>query len=122
MMLGTTAARRRSKKTHLEARPRRAGYVKSGVFAPLRVANYRWLSIGQFVLILGTRFAATQIAMADAGLYGVGLENVQMGLMLGSHAAPGRSYTDCLHGVYVDRWDRRRTMIWADWPARRWSQ
>jgi MFS family permease len=86
------------------------GHVKPGVFAPLRVANYRWLWIGQFVSMIGDKI--NQIAMAMM-VYAVTGSMFQMGLMLGITLLPAALF-GLLAGVYVDRWDRRRTMIWAD--------
>ncbi len=84
--------------------------MKSGVFAPLRVANYRWLWIGQFVSMIGDKIH--QIAMAMLVYTATG-SMFQMGLMLGITLLPAALF-GLLAGVYVDRWDRRRTMIWAD--------
>ncbi len=84
--------------------------MKPGVFAPLRVANYRWLWIGQFVSMIGDKI--NQIAMAMM-VYAVTGSMFQMGLMLGITLLPAALF-GLLAGVYVDRWDRRRTMIWAD--------
>ena len=84
--------------------------MKPGVFAPLRVANYRWLWIGQFVSMIGDKI--NQIAMAMM-VYAVTGSMFQMGLMLGITLLPAALF-GLLAGVYVDRWDRRLTMIWAD--------
>jgi MFS family permease len=84
--------------------------VKSGVFAPLRVANYRWLWIGQFVSMIGDKIH--QIAMAML-VYAATGSMFQMGLMLGITLLPAALF-GVLAGVYVDRWDRRLTMIGAD--------
>ena len=50
--------------------------MKPGVFAPLRVANYRWLWIGQFVSMIGDKI--NQIAMAMM-VYAVTGSMFQMG-------------------------------------------
>ena len=84
--------------------------MKSGVFAPLRVANYRWLWIGQFVSMIGDKIH--QIAMAML-VYSATGSMFQMGLMLGITLLPAALF-GLLAGVYVDRWDRRLTMIGAD--------
>jgi MFS family permease len=84
--------------------------VKPGVFAPLRVLNYRWLWIGQFVSMIGDKIH--QIAMAML-VYSVTGSMFQMGLMLGITLLPAALF-GLLAGVYVDRWDRRTTMIVAD--------
>jgi MFS family permease len=80
------------------------------VFAPLRVVNYRWLWIGQFVSMIGDKIH--QIAMAML-VYSVTGSMFQMGLMLGITLLPAALF-GLLAGVYVDRWDRRITMIVAD--------
>jgi MFS family permease len=46
-------------------------------------------------------------------VYAVTGSMFQMGLMLGITLLPAALF-GLLAGVYVDRWDRRRTMIWAD--------
>jgi MFS family permease len=84
--------------------------VKAGVFAPLRVANYRWLWIGQFISMIGDKIH--QIAMAML-VYAATGSMFQMGLMLGITLLPAALF-GLLAGVYVDRWDRRLTMISAD--------
>ena len=84
--------------------------MKPGVFAPLRVVNYRWLWIGQFVSVIGDKI--NQIAMAMM-VYAVTGSMLQMGLMLGITLLPAALF-GLFAGVYVDRWDRRRTMVAAD--------
>ena len=84
--------------------------MKPGVFAPLRVVNYRWLWIGQFVSMIGDKI--NQIAMAMM-VYAVTGSMLQMGLMLGITLLPAALF-GLFAGVYVDRWDRRLTMIGAD--------
>ncbi len=89
---------------------RGGGQLKTGVFAPLRIVDYRWLWIGQFVSMIGDKIH--QIAMAML-VYSVTGSMLQMGLMLGITLLPAALF-GLLAGVYVDRWDRRITMIVAD--------
>ncbi len=84
--------------------------MESGVFAPLRIADYRWLWIGQFVSVIGDKI--NQIAMAMM-VYFVTGSMFQMGIMLGVTMLPAALF-GLLAGVYVDRWDRRFTMIGSD--------
>ena len=84
--------------------------MQTGVFAPLRVANYRRLWIGQFISVIGDKI--NQIAMAMM-VYAVTGSMLQMGIMLGITMLPAALF-GMLAGVYVDRWDRRVTMIVAD--------
>ena len=84
--------------------------MEPGVFAPLRVANYRRLWIGQFVSVIGDKI--NQIAMAMM-VYAVTGSMFQMGIMLGVTLLPAALF-GVVAGVYVDRWDRRFTMIGAD--------
>jgi DHA3 family macrolide efflux protein-like MFS transporter len=86
------------------------GPMRQGVFAPLRVVNYRWLWIGQFVSMIGDKI--NQIAMAMM-VYAVTGSMLHMGFMLGVTLLPAALF-GLLAGVYVDRWDRRMTMIGAD--------
>lgn len=80
------------------------------MLAPLRVPNYRRLWIGQFVSVIGDKI--NQIAMAMM-VYAVTGSMFQMGIMLGVTLLPAALF-GVLAGVYVDRWDRRFTMIGAD--------
>ena len=80
------------------------------MFSPLRSANFRWLWIGQFVSVIGDKI--NQIAMAWM-VYAVTGSMFQMGIMLGVTLLPAALF-GVLAGVYVDRWDRRYTMIGAD--------
>jgi len=84
--------------------------VNTGLFSPLRGANYRWLWIGQFVSVLGDKI--NQIAMAMM-VYTVTGSMLQMGIMLGITLLPAALF-GVFAGVYVDRWNRRTTMIAAD--------
>ena len=53
-----------------------------------------------------------QIAMAMM-VYAITGSMLQMGIMLGLSALPAALF-GVIAGVYVDRWDRRATMLWAD--------
>ncbi len=81
-----------------------------GVLAPLRVADYRKLWIGQMVSVVGDKL--NQIAMGIM-VYKITGSMLQMGVMLGVTVLPSALF-GLLAGAYVDRWDRRRTMIGAD--------
>ncbi|MDR3686511.1 MAG: MFS transporter [Coriobacteriia bacterium] len=82
----------------------------TGVFAPLRVADYRRLWLGQIVSVVGDKI--NQIAMAMM-VYAITGSMLQMGLMLGITFLPAAIF-GVFAGVYVDRWDHRTTMVWAD--------
>jgi len=84
--------------------------VLTGVFAPLRGADYRRLWLGQVVSVVGDKI--NQIAMAMM-VYAITGSMLQMGIMLGVTFLPAALF-GVLAGVYVDRWDRRATMVWAD--------
>ena len=85
--------------------------MKTGVFAPLRVADYRRLWTGQIVSVVGDKI--NQIAMAMM-VYSVTKGSMlQVGIMLGVTFLPAALF-GLPAGVYVDRWDRRVTMVWAD--------
>ena len=84
--------------------------MASHALAPLRIADYRRLWIGQVVSVIGDKI--DQIAMAMM-VYAVTGSMLQMGIMLGVTMLPAAVF-GLPAGVYVDRWDRRRTMIAAD--------
>jgi MFS transporter, DHA3 family, macrolide efflux protein len=84
--------------------------VLTGVFAPLRVADYRRLWLGQVVSVVGDKI--NQIAMAMM-VYAITGSMLQMGIMLGISFLPAALF-GVFAGVYIDRWDRRATMVWAD--------
>ena len=81
-----------------------------GVLAPLRVRDFRWLWIGQVVSVVGDKI--NQIAMAIM-VYLLTGSMLQMGIMLGITLLPAALF-GLVAGVYVDRWDRRETMLVAD--------
>jgi MFS family permease len=74
------------------------------------VSDYRRLWLGQIVSVVGDKI--NQIAMAMM-VYKLTGSMLQMGIMLGVTFLPGALF-GVLAGVYVDRWDRRVTMVWAD--------
>jgi MFS family permease len=78
--------------------------------APLRSADYRRLWIGQVVSVVGDKI--NQIAMAIV-VYAITGSMLQMGIMLGVTALPA-ALIGIPAGAYVDRWDRRITMLVAD--------
>ena len=81
-----------------------------GLLAPLRNRDYRSLWLGQSVSVVGDKL--NQIAMAVL-VYARTGSMVQMGVMLGVTVAPAALFS-IFAGAYVDRWDRRRTLIGAD--------
>ena len=78
--------------------------------APLRIPDYRRLWVGQVVSVVGDKI--NQIAMAIM-VYTITGSMLQMGIMLGVTLLPAALF-GVVAGVYVDRWDRRRTMLAAD--------
>ena len=81
-----------------------------GVLAPLKVNDYRNLWVGQVVSVMGDKL--NQIAMGIM-VYKITGSMLQMGIMLGITVLPSALF-GLIAGAYVDRWDRRRTMIGAD--------
>ena len=84
--------------------------MNTSVSAPLRAPDYRRLWVGQVVSVVGDKI--NQIAMAIM-VYALTGSMLQMGIMLGVTALPAALF-GVVAGVYVDRWDRRRTMVSAD--------
>jgi len=84
--------------------------LNPAAFAPLRVSDYRRLWVGQVVSVVGDKI--NQIAMAIM-VYTITGSMFQMGIMLGVTLLPAALF-GVVAGVYVDRWDRRRTMLTAD--------
>ncbi len=82
----------------------------SRTLAPLRIVDYRRLWIGQVVSVIGDKI--NQIAMALM-VFAVTGSMLQMGIMLGVTVLPAALF-GMPAGVFVDRWDRRRTMLAAD--------
>ncbi len=84
--------------------------METGVFAPLRVADFRRLWLGQVVSVVGDKIHTIAMAMM---VYAITGSMLQMGVMLGVTLLPAALF-GLPAGVYVDRWDRRTTMIAAD--------
>ncbi len=84
--------------------------METGVFAPLRVADFRRLWLGQVVSVVGDKIHTIAMAMM---VYAITGSMLQMGVMLGVTLLPAALF-GLPAGVYVDRWDRRTTMIVAD--------
>ena len=81
--------------------------METGVFAPLRVADFRRLWLGQVVSVVGDKIHTIAMAMM---VYSITGSMLQMGVMLGVTLLPAALF-GLPAGVYVDRWDRRTTMI-----------
>lgn len=84
--------------------------METGVFAPLRIADFRRLWLGQVVSVVGDKIHT--IAMAVM-VYTITGSMLQMGVMLGVTLLPAALF-GLPAGVYIDRWDRRTIMITAD--------
>ena len=84
--------------------------MKASIWAPLRLADFRKLWVGQLVSVVGDKLH--QIAMGVM-VYVITGSALQMGLMLAMTALPALLF-GLAAGAYVDRWDKRRTMIASD--------
>jgi MFS family permease len=84
--------------------------VNGSIWAPLRLADFRKLWVGQLVSVIGDKLH--QIAMGVM-VYVITGSALQMGLMLAMTALPALLF-GLAAGAYVDRWDKRRTMIASD--------
>jgi MFS family permease len=84
--------------------------VNASIWAPLRLADFRKLWVGQLVSVIGDKLH--QIAMGVMVFVITG-SALQMGLMLAMTALPALLF-GLAAGAFVDRWDKRRTMIVAD--------
>lgn len=84
--------------------------MEASAFAPLRNPDFLRLWAGQFVSVIGDKI--NQIALAVL-VYKTTGSMLQMGIMLGVSALPAVLF-GIFAGVFVDRWDRRRTMVGAD--------
>lgn len=84
--------------------------VGGRLWVPLRSTDYRRLWVGQTVSVIGDK--VDQIALGIL-VYHVTGSALQMGIMLAISMLPAALF-GMLAGAYVDRWDRRRTMIVAD--------
>jgi MFS family permease len=82
----------------------------AALWSPLRVPDYRRLWLAQTVSIVGDK--VDQIAMSIV-VYRITGSALQMGVMLAVTLLPSALF-GFVAGPFVDRWDRRRTMIVAD--------
>lgn len=80
------------------------------LWAPLRSSDYRRLWAAQLISVVGDK--VDQIALGVL-VYEITGSELQMGIMLAISMLPAALF-GIVAGVYVDRWDRRRTMIAAD--------
>jgi MFS family permease len=85
-------------------------HVDSASLAPLRNVDYRQLWTGQLISVIGDK--VNQIALAIM-VYSVTGSMLQMGIMLGVTVMPA-ALLGIVAGVFVDRWDRRITMVVSD--------
>lgn len=84
--------------------------LKSGLLQPLRSGDYRRLWLAQLVSVMGDK--VDQIALGILVYEATGSE-LQMGIVLAISMLPAAVF-GMVAGAYVDRLDRRRTMILAD--------
>ncbi len=84
--------------------------MNASIWAPLRLSDFRKLWVGQLVSVIGDKLH--QIAMGVM-VYVITGSALQMGLMLAMTALPALLF-GLAAGAYVDRWDKRRTMIASD--------
>jgi MFS transporter, DHA3 family, macrolide efflux protein len=84
--------------------------AKETLWAPLTVPDYRKLWVAQSISVVGDK--VDQIAMAMLVFERTG-SMLQMGIMLGVTTLPAALFS-MFAGVFVDRWDRRVTMIISD--------
>jgi len=80
------------------------------LWVPLRSTDYRRLWFGQMVSVVGDK--VDQIALGIL-VYEITGSELQMGIMLAISMLPA-ALLGMLAGAFVDRWDRRRTMIASD--------
>ncbi len=80
------------------------------LWAPLRSPDYRRLWAALLISVVGDK--VDQIALGVLVYEATGSE-LQMGIMLAISMLPAALF-GMVAGAYVDRWDRRRTMIIAD--------
>ncbi len=84
--------------------------MKSVIWAPLRTPDYRRLWLAQCVSIVGDK--VNQIALSIM-VYRLTGSLLQMGAMLAVTVLPSAMF-GLNAGSLIDRWDRRRTMFFAD--------
>lgn len=81
-----------------------------GVLSPLRRSDFRRLWIAQTVSIVGDKIHQVGLSIM---VFNLTHSAIQMGLVLAITLLPAALF-GLVAGPLVDRWDRRRTMIWAD--------
>ncbi|MBN2846867.1 MAG: MFS transporter [Coriobacteriia bacterium] len=84
--------------------------MSTGLWAPLDAPDDRRRWLGQTVSVIGDKIDQIALGILVFEVTGSGL---QMGIMLAISMLPAALF-GMLAGAYVDRWDRRRTMIVAD--------
>jgi MFS family permease len=90
--------------------PRSADIAQPAVFAVLRRRNFTLLWLAQLISELGSGFT---LAAASVLIYRLTGSALNIGLLMIATAVPSL-FVGPIAGVFVDRWDRRRTMIVAD--------
>jgi DHA3 family macrolide efflux protein-like MFS transporter len=90
--------------------PNPADISRPAVFAVLRRRNFTLLWLAQLISELGSGFT---LAAASVLVYRLTGSALNVGLLMIATAVPSL-FVGPIAGVFVDRWDRRRTMIAAD--------
>src|SRR5262245_60094732 len=90
--------------------PNPADISRPAVFAVLRRRNFTLLWLAQLISELGSGFT---LAAASVLIYRLTGSALNVGLLMIATAIPSL-LVGPIAGVFVDRWDRRRTMIVAD--------
>lgn len=90
--------------------PNPADVSRPAVFAILRRRNFTLLWLAQLISELGSGFT---LAAASVLIYSLTGSALNVGLLMIATAVPSL-FVGPIAGVFVDRWDRRRTMIVAD--------
>jgi MFS family permease len=90
--------------------PNPADISRPAVFAVLRRRNFTLLWLAQLISELGSGFT---LAAASVLIYRLTGSALNVGLLMIATAVPSL-FVGPIAGVFVDRWDRRRTMIVAD--------
>jgi MFS family permease len=90
--------------------PKPADMSRPAVFAVLRRRNFTLLWLAQLISELGSGFT---LATASVLIYRLSGSALNVGLLMIATAVPSL-FVGPIAGVFVDRWDRRRTMIAAD--------
>jgi MFS family permease len=90
--------------------PNPSDIARPTVFAVLRRRNFTLLWLAQLISELGSGFT---LAAASVLIYRLTGSALNIGLLMIATAVPSL-FVGPVAGVFVDRWDRRRTMIVAD--------